>query len=128
MALRISRSSSRDPSHRPGPILAIPGIRAAIEASRAPVVGVSPIVGGAPIKGPAHTLLRALDVPVSALGVARFYADWMQGFVFDERDAALCDQIAALGLEVATVDTMMVDAEVSRAVAEAALGVAARLR
>ncbi len=111
-----------------GPILAIPGIRAAIEASRAPVVGVSPIVGGAPIKGPAHTLLRALDVEVSALGVARFYADWMDGFVFDERDAALSAEIAALGLEIASVDTMMVDAAVSRRVAEAALDVAARLR
>ena len=111
-----------------GPILAVPGIREAIEASPAPVVGVSPIVGGAPIKGPAHTLLRALDVPVSALGVARFYADWMQGFVFDQKDAALSEEIAALGLEIAAVDTMMVDATVSRALAEATLDVASRLR
>ena len=111
-----------------GPILAVPGIREAIDASSAPVVGVSPIVGGAPIKGPAHTLLRALDVEVSALGVARFYSEWMAGFVFDERDAALSAEIAALGLEISCVDTMMVDAAVSRAVAESALDLAARLR
>jgi LPPG:FO 2-phospho-L-lactate transferase len=111
-----------------GPILAVPGIRPALEASTAPIVGVSPIVGGAPIKGPAHTLLRALGIEVSALGVARFYADWMDGFVFDERDAELEAEIAGLGLEAESTDTMMVDASVSQAVAEAALVVADRLR
>ena len=35
-----------------GPILAVPGIREALDASPAPIVAVSPIVGGAPIKGP----------------------------------------------------------------------------
>jgi len=111
-----------------GPILAVPGIREALEASAAPIVGVSPIVSGAPIKGPAHTLLRALGIEVSALGVARFYSDWMAGFVFDERDAALTTEIEALGLASTSLDTMMVDARVSQSVAEAALGVARRLR
>ncbi len=111
-----------------GPILAVPGVRDALDASSAPIVAVSPIVSGAPIKGPAHTLLRALGIEVSALGVARFYADWIDGFVFDERDAALLPEVEALGLAAAAVDTMMVDATVSEAVARAALGVADRLR
>lgn len=111
-----------------GPILAVPGIRQALEASAAPIVGVSPIVGGAPVKGPAHTLLRAQGIEVSALGVARFYADWIDGFVFDERDRGLDAEIAALGLETACLDTMMVDASVSEAVARATLDVAERVR
>ncbi|MCP4068202.1 MAG: 2-phospho-L-lactate transferase, partial [Phycisphaeraceae bacterium] len=111
-----------------GPILAVPGIREALDASNAPIVGVSPIVGGAPIKGPAHTLLRALGIEVSALGVARFYSDWMDGFVFDERDSALMPEIEALDLEAASLDTMMISARVSQSVAEATLEVAGRLR
>ncbi|MCA9609920.1 MAG: YvcK family protein, partial [Myxococcales bacterium] len=110
-----------------GPILAVRGVREALASSGAPIVAVSPIVGGAPIKGPAHTLLRALGCEVSALGVARFYADWIDGFVFDERDAALQPAIEALGLESEALDTMMVDARVSEAVARAALGVAERV-
>ncbi len=111
-----------------GPILAMPGLRSALDASNAPIVGVSPIVDGAPIKGPAHTLLRALGVEVSALGVAQFYSDWMDGFVFDERDSALLPMIEGLGLEAISLDTMMVSAAVSQSVAEAALAVADRLR
>jgi LPPG:FO 2-phospho-L-lactate transferase len=85
-------------------------------------------VSGAPIKGPAHTLLRALGIEVSALGVARFYSSWMTGFVFDQRDGALKAEIEALGLESTSLDTMMVDAAISQSVAEAALDVADRLR
>ena len=111
-----------------GPILAVPGVRAAIEASRAPIVAVSPIVSGAPIKGPAHTLLRALGIEVSALGVAKFYREWIDGFVFDERDAELVPNVRALGLEAAAVDTMMVNAEVSESIARTALAMADQLR
>ncbi len=111
-----------------GPILAVRGIRAALKAVTAPIVAVSPIVSGAPIKGPAHTLMRALDIEVSALGVARFYSEWIGGFVFDEQDAALQGEIEQLGLAATCLDTMMVDAAVSESVARAALGVADRLR
>lgn len=111
-----------------GPIRAVPAIRAALDAARAPVVAVSPIVGGMPIKGPAHTLMRAAGIEVSAKGVATLYRDWIDGFVFDARDAESAPAIEALGLEVAVLDTMMVDADASRRVAQAALALAERLR
>ncbi len=111
-----------------GPILAVPGIRAALEASRTPIVAVSPIIGGAPVKGPAHTLLRAEGVAVSALGVAGFYRDWIDGFVFDEQDAKLLDEIEGLGLRASSLDTLMVSAEISENVARAALEIADELR
>ena len=47
---------------------------------------------------------------------------------FDERDAELEAAITGIGLEAMSTDTMMVDASVSQAVAEAALVVADRLR
>ena len=41
------------------PILAVPGIRAAVEAAACRVVAVTPIVGGAPVRGMADKLLPA---------------------------------------------------------------------
>jgi LPPG:FO 2-phospho-L-lactate transferase len=111
-----------------GPILTVPGIREALDASSAPIVAVSPIVGGAPIKGPAHTLLRAEGIEVSALGVAHFYHDWIDGFVFDELDRDLMSEIEALGLAACALDTMMLNAEVSEQVARASLGLADAIR
>jgi LPPG:FO 2-phospho-L-lactate transferase len=111
-----------------GPIRAVPEIRRALDTAACPIVAVSPIVGGLPIKGPAHTLMRACGIEVSAHGVARLYRDWIDGFVFDTRDASSRAAIEALGLEVAILDTLMVDAQASRRVAEAALQLADRLR
>jgi len=56
-----------------GTILAIPGVRAALDAAPAPVVGVSPIIGGAAVRGYADACLKAIGVETSALAVARHY-------------------------------------------------------
>ncbi len=75
-----------------GPILAVPGLRQAIEAARAagtPVVAVSGIVGGRALKGPADRMLASLGHESSALGVARLYAGLADGFVLDPVDADL---------------------------------------
>ncbi|MBV9595177.1 MAG: YvcK family protein, partial [Actinobacteria bacterium] len=56
-----------------GTILAVPGIRDAVAKTPAPVVGVSPIVGGRAVRGMADACLSAIDVPVSAVGVAGHY-------------------------------------------------------
>jgi LPPG:FO 2-phospho-L-lactate transferase len=110
-----------------GPILAVPGILGAVSASRAPVVAISPIVGGAPVKGPADRLLRGLGHEVSARGVAALYREFADGFIFDERDADLTGDIAAMGLRPRSMDTIMRDTAASRRLAEAALELAASL-
>jgi LPPG:FO 2-phospho-L-lactate transferase len=109
-----------------GPILAVPGVRAALDGSSAPIVGVSPIVGGAPVKGPAAQLLRGVGCEVSARGVAGLYAPWIDAFVVDARDAAQVADVEALGLRCRATDSMMVNAAVARALAETALDLAAR--
>lgn len=90
-----------------GPILALPGLRAALRAAPAPVVAVSPIVGGAAIKGPAVPLMRAVGMEPSALGVAQAYADVIDALVIDQVDAALAPPIRTLGIHVAVTDTIM---------------------
>jgi LPPG:FO 2-phospho-L-lactate transferase len=69
-----------------GPILAVPGMRAAIEASIAPVVAVSPYVGGAVMKGPTNNFMEALGRPTTAAGVASLYAGLIDAMVVDEGD------------------------------------------
>jgi LPPG:FO 2-phospho-L-lactate transferase len=68
------------------PILAVPGIRAAIRQSDAPVVAVTPIIGGKAIRGPAAKMLAELGLEVSGAAVARRYAGIIDGFVIDETD------------------------------------------
>ncbi|HWG69816.1 MAG TPA: 2-phospho-L-lactate transferase [Steroidobacteraceae bacterium] len=68
------------------PILAVPGIRAAIQGSNAPVVAVTPIIGGKAIKGPAAKMMAELGLEVSAAAVARRYAGLIDGFVADQAD------------------------------------------
>ncbi len=107
-----------------GPILAVRGVKEALQASGAPVVGVSPIIGGAPVKGPADRLLRGLGVEVSARGVAGFYSDWMHGFVIDERDEKLRSDVEALGLRCEVTETLMRDVAISEQLARIALELA----
>jgi len=89
------------------PILAVPGVRAALGKAKAPRVAVTPIVGGQAIKGPAAKMLAELGHDVSALGVARYYRDWVDGFVLDAQDAGLAREIESLGMQVRVADTMM---------------------
>jgi len=99
------------------PILAVPGVQPALAQAKAPKVAVTPIVGGQAIKGPAAKMLAELGHDVSALGVARYYKDWVDGFVLDAQDAGLARDIQALGLRVKVVDTMMRNDEDKRRVA-----------
>jgi len=91
------------------PILALPGVRDAMRASRT-VVAVSPIVGGEAIKGPAAKIMKELDAEVSALGIARWYEGLISTLVIDRADEALAPAIEALGLRAAVRDTVMRDA------------------
>ena len=69
------------------PILAVPGMRAALAGCGAPVVAVSPIVGGRAVKGPTAKMMQELGLPVSAAAVAARYGDLLDGYVVDTADA-----------------------------------------
>jgi LPPG:FO 2-phospho-L-lactate transferase len=90
-----------------GTILAVPGVRQALEARRGRVVAVSPIVQGATLKGPADKLMVALGYEASALGVARYYGTLLDEFVLDTLDQALEESVRRLGLEVRVLNTVM---------------------
>ena len=110
-----------------GPILALPGVREALRAAKAPVVAISPIIGDAPVKGPADRLLRAAGCEVSARGVAKLYGDLLDGYVLDARDAEQKTDVEALGLRCRVTDTLMRSPEVATALAREALELAQEL-
>jgi LPPG:FO 2-phospho-L-lactate transferase len=68
-----------------GPILAVPGIRAALTNSPARVVAVSPLVRGEVIKGPTRPFMEWANLPLTSNGVATHYEGLIAGLVADER-------------------------------------------
>jgi len=111
------------------PILAVPGVGAALASTPARVIGVSPIVGGRVVRGMADRLLPVVGADVSALGVAAWYGarqhgGLLDGWVVDDADAAALSEVRALGLTATATDSMMDHIEVAAALAATALGLA----
>jgi len=90
-----------------GPILAVPGIVQALEATPARVLAVSPVVGGAAVSGPAGRLMAARGLEVSALGVAAAYAPWLDMLTIDTMDAGLAARLEASGVCPVVAETIM---------------------
>jgi LPPG:FO 2-phospho-L-lactate transferase len=124
-----------------GTILAVPGVRAAIDASGAPVVGVSPIIGGAVVRGMADACLTAIGVETSASAVAAHYGSrgtalggsaasargLLDGWLIAEEDAALVSAVEALGIRTRSVPLWMRDVPTSAALAGQVLDLGAEL-
>jgi LPPG:FO 2-phospho-L-lactate transferase len=102
-----------------GPILAVPGVVQAIDASPAPCVAVSPIVDGEVLKGPTAAFLAWAGQTMDARGIAETYRGVIDGIVTDE-DVEL--PVAAL-----RTGTLMADAASRERVARETLGFALAL-
>ena len=114
-----------------GPILAVPGIRAAVEAKT--VVGVSGIIGGAPVRGMADACLAAIGVETTAAAVAAHYGPGLiNGWLIDDQDKAAVEQAlgddpALAGIAVRALPLYMRDIPSSAAIAQAAIDLAKEL-
>jgi len=108
-----------------GTVLAVPGVRDAIRATRAPVVGVSPIIDGAPVRGMADACLSAIGVATSAAAVADLYADFLAGWLVAPGDA---DAPMPEGVRSRAVPLLMTDLDATAAIAAAALDLAGQQR
>jgi LPPG:FO 2-phospho-L-lactate transferase len=113
-----------------GAVLAVPGIREALIASAAPVVGLSPIIGSTPVRGMADKVLAAVGVAeTSAAAVAEYYgSDLLDGWLIDESDAKQVERVEAAGISCRAVPLLMRDVEATAAMARAALELAAESR
>jgi LPPG:FO 2-phospho-L-lactate transferase len=104
-----------------GPLLAVPGIRDAVEARRHDTIAVSPIVAGAAIKGPADRMLRELGHDASVVGIARLYAPLAATLVIDDADAGLADAVERAGMRCVVAPTLMHTPDHAAALAEVVL-------
>jgi LPPG:FO 2-phospho-L-lactate transferase len=114
-----------------GTILGIPGVREALGASPAPIVGVSPIIAGAVVRGMADACLSAIGVTTSAEAVAAHYGSRSAGglldaWLVDQTDAAAVPAIEAAGIRATAVPLWMSDLDSSARLAANALAFAIR--
>ena len=100
-----------------GPLLAVPGILAALSARRDDITAVSPIVAGAALKGPADRLMAELGTEPSVVGVARLYAPWVGTLVIDEADRRSARAVEAEGMRCVVAATVMDSPERAAALA-----------
>ncbi len=102
--LRVAVICPSNPFISIDPILAVPGIRAALRDCPAPVLAVSPIIAGKAVKGPTAKMMAELGLPVDAAAVARHYRDFLDLYIADEEDGAA---VAGLDMPVVLARTLM---------------------
>lgn len=106
------------------PILAVRGVRAALEALAVPVVVVSPLVGGKALKGPLGKLMGELGTEADNAAIARHYAGVADHLIIDAADAADAEALRSQGLSVTITGTVMCDAADRERLARVALSAA----
>jgi len=99
-----------------GPILAVRGIRRALERRRVRCVAVSPLVGGKAVTGPLDRMLRRMVGGTTPSHVARSYKGLIDALVIDEADAP-----AEAPVELVVAQTLMHDRAAARRLAEVVL-------
>jgi LPPG:FO 2-phospho-L-lactate transferase len=104
-----------------GPILAVAGIRHALEQRAVPCIAVSPLIGGRAVKGPADRMLGRLAGGTSPAHVASCYPGLVDALVVDEADGG---EATAESPRTVVTRTLMRDAEAARRLASAVLDAA----
>jgi LPPG:FO 2-phospho-L-lactate transferase len=105
------------------PILAVNGIRQAIQGSRARKIAVSPMVGGSPVTGPAGKLMTAIGSEPSSLGVAKLYRGLADCILVDPADAGSVEKITKEGIRAEVRAIVMSDREAEVRLARETLSV-----
>ena len=100
------------------PLLAIPGIKVALEATKSPVIAVSPLIEGKAVKGPTAKLMSELGLDVTNQSIAVHYGNFLDGMIVHGSDDA------PERLATARTDTLMKTAEDRERVARTALSLA----
>jgi LPPG:FO 2-phospho-L-lactate transferase len=92
-----------------GPILAVPGLREALERADAPVVAVSPLVGGHSIKGPTEAFFAWAGLDVDDRTIATQYTGLIEGIVVDRGSPT--GRASLSGVVLHQTETLMPDSE-----------------
>jgi len=104
-----------------GPMLAIKGIRKELAKKKNKVVAISPIIGNSAISGPTGKYMEAAGIEVSALGVAKMYADVCSNIIIDTKDRMLTKKIESLNINVHETKIRMTNKQAEDALAASIL-------
>jgi len=104
-----------------GPMLAIKGIRKELAKKKTKVVAISPIIGNSAITGPTGKYMEAAGIEVSALGVAKMYADVCSNIIIDTKDRMLTKKIESLNINVHETKIRMTNKQAEDALAASIL-------
>nr|WP_294527427.1 2-phospho-L-lactate transferase [uncultured Rhodopila sp.] len=107
------------------PILAVPGVREALMACKAPIIAVSPIIAGRAVKGPTAKMMTELGLDPSAGTVAQRYAALLDGYVIDHADMS---EVVSIDARVTLAQTLMTTMEDREALARIVVEAASTLR
>jgi LPPG:FO 2-phospho-L-lactate transferase len=98
------------------PILAVEGIGQAVAARRTRTIAVSPLVGGRAVKGPLDRMLTRMAGGTTPKHVAGCYEGLIGALVVDRADAP-----AEADVPLVVTDTLMIDRDAARRLAEVVL-------
>jgi LPPG:FO 2-phospho-L-lactate transferase len=98
------------------PILAVPGIRAALEERRVRLVAVSPLIGGLAVRGPLDRMMQRLLGGTSPAHVTKCYKGLLDVLVIDHADAPAETDVALV-----VTDTLMTDRDAACRLAQTTL-------
>lgn len=115
-----------------GPVLAVPGIREALETRHSdgtPTVAVTPVVSGVPITAEGEerrarcraAMMASMGLAHRATGVGEHLAGLAEVFVLDRADAGESNALAAMGYTVVEADTIVTDQTRGRSLARSVL-------
>ncbi len=104
-----------------GAILSVPGLRAALRTTPAPIVGVSPVIGGHPLRGMADRCLDVVGVETSAAAIARHYGARSGNGLLDGWLVAAGDAEEVDGVAVAEAPLLMTDPTATAQMVRAAM-------
>ena len=98
------------------PIISLEGIIEALKNTH--VIAVSPIIGSGAVSGPASKFMKALDVDVSAVGVASLYNEFLNTMVIDTKDDDKKIEVNQIVNKVIVTNTIMNNLDAKKNLAE----------
>jgi LPPG:FO 2-phospho-L-lactate transferase len=107
-----------------GAILAIPGIRAALRSTTAPVLGYSPIIDGKPLRGMAYECLTVIGVKCTAEAVGQHYGARRATGILDYWLVHEGDHAEIDGVAVRSIPLLMTDSKATADMVSAGLELA----
>ena len=75
------------------PILAVPALRAALQARRVPSLVVSPLIGGSAVKGPTAKIMSELGIASSPQAIFEHYRGLADALVIDASDVHAASRV-----------------------------------